>query len=549
MKPYSNINVHLLLAAILITALGSAFTYIVHSPQIGIDDANITQTYASNLAKGYGFVYNANGERVEGSTSLLWTIINTIFFFFSDSPETIITVLCFFLTTLIIKEVLSFTTTFTKHTPSSKIIVIFLIALFFISTPSFFGWSVWSLMDLTLWTFFYTLITFKILFLIFHSNHSDSNPTLRKNLFLYILLIFMPLVRPEGYAISIGFNIFLLIFSLINNIKNLQRQISIVLTLTMLMIICVTIFRIQYFGFAFPNTFYAKVSLSYFDQTKLGIIYILGYFLQPFSILIFLLSLIGVLSIKNNTQTISNNKIFFYLFFSSSIFGIFFIYVILGGDHFGSFRQYQVLTPILISFATIALANIALPILSNIRKYNPKTTWLFSVNFLIIGICVFSIPSIAKYYKTGGNISHEFRIAENDRELGLLLNYLPNQPSIAVLTAGGISRTYDGYIFDMMGLNWVEMAHANRKHNKGALKNHAAFDKETLLINLPDIILPLQGKCKVYQPSDWLKTTLDGLFADDKFKSQYREACFNGARFYVSNKYYKTWAPALSTPN
>lgn len=39
------------------------------------DDAMITLQYARNLAEGHGLVWNAGGERVEGFTSPLWTLI------------------------------------------------------------------------------------------------------------------------------------------------------------------------------------------------------------------------------------------------------------------------------------------------------------------------------------------------------------------------------------------------------------------------------------------------------------------------------------------
>src|SRR5213075_1752282 len=43
----------------------------VHAP---IDDAFIFYRYAKNLVHGHGLVYNV-GERVEGITSLLWTLL------------------------------------------------------------------------------------------------------------------------------------------------------------------------------------------------------------------------------------------------------------------------------------------------------------------------------------------------------------------------------------------------------------------------------------------------------------------------------------------
>ena len=54
--------------------------------------------------------------------------------------------------------------------------------------------------------------------------------------------------------------------------------------------------------------------------------------------------------------------------------------------------------------------------------------------------------------------------------------------------AGGISMTYHGKIYDMMGLNWIEMAQSNRKHNKNSLKNHSAFDKDVLFKIKPEIL-------------------------------------------------------------
>src|SRR5919108_54282 len=62
-------------------------------PLIGIDDANIYFVYAKNLANGHGFVYNVGGERVEGFTSLLWTLIAAMAFKFSAYPELILLII------------------------------------------------------------------------------------------------------------------------------------------------------------------------------------------------------------------------------------------------------------------------------------------------------------------------------------------------------------------------------------------------------------------------------------------------------------------------
>src|SRR6056297_3316498 len=83
------------LASLAVCALMSLFCLPLLVPKYGWDDANITLNYAQNIANGHGYVYYVNGERVEGSTSALWTAIATLGFLISDKPETILTYLCF----------------------------------------------------------------------------------------------------------------------------------------------------------------------------------------------------------------------------------------------------------------------------------------------------------------------------------------------------------------------------------------------------------------------------------------------------------------------
>src|SRR5512146_430215 len=77
-------------------------------PLIGIDDANIYFVYARNLANGYGFVYNSGGERVEGFTSLLWTLISALAFKFLAHPELTLLIINILLVSVGIGQVLNY---------------------------------------------------------------------------------------------------------------------------------------------------------------------------------------------------------------------------------------------------------------------------------------------------------------------------------------------------------------------------------------------------------------------------------------------------------
>ena len=67
------------LVVLSLLGLFTAVTYRLHGgPRQGVDDADITLVYATNLGQGHGFVYNQGGERVEGFTSALWTVTEAL---------------------------------------------------------------------------------------------------------------------------------------------------------------------------------------------------------------------------------------------------------------------------------------------------------------------------------------------------------------------------------------------------------------------------------------------------------------------------------------
>src|SRR5690606_23471737 len=65
----------LLLVLISTSIFTLLYWHLYGKPQVGIDDANIYFTYAKNISEGHGFVFNPDGEKVEGFTSLLWVLI------------------------------------------------------------------------------------------------------------------------------------------------------------------------------------------------------------------------------------------------------------------------------------------------------------------------------------------------------------------------------------------------------------------------------------------------------------------------------------------
>src|SRR3954453_11205359 len=72
--PASAVRLRLAGAAPLLILCLAPLALLAFSRILLIDDAYITYRYAYNLAAGHGLVFNP-GERVEGSTSLLWPLV------------------------------------------------------------------------------------------------------------------------------------------------------------------------------------------------------------------------------------------------------------------------------------------------------------------------------------------------------------------------------------------------------------------------------------------------------------------------------------------
>ncbi|MEM8862745.1 MAG: hypothetical protein AAGD96_30920, partial [Chloroflexota bacterium] len=120
----------------------------------GIDDANIFFVYAQNISRGFGFVFNAGGERVEGFSSILWTLICSFAFYISSQPELLL--LIFNVLTLALCASLAVYWLGDEILQGYKSPVKLMWLLIFIgiifSTPAYIIWNTISLMENALWS-------------------------------------------------------------------------------------------------------------------------------------------------------------------------------------------------------------------------------------------------------------------------------------------------------------------------------------------------------------------------------------------------------------
>jgi len=505
-------------------------------PLTGIDDANIYFVYARNLANGHGFVYNAGGERVEGFTSLLWTLISALVFKLSTSPELVLLIINLALMGLAVACILNhlqfaFPGESTSWGVKLLLPAIFLILL--ITSSRYLVWNTITLMENGLWSALLVITTILVI-----GDHSSPRALNVRFIPLSILLL---LTRPESILWVPIFAAILFVrvastTSSLNALKALAPSIVCIAVSLALM----TLFRLQYFGYPLPNTYYAKVSPSFAYNLQQGAIYLGKYVIsEP----IVLLSVTAVFGAGLHTargifsKKIPDDGSFFLPIIAGT--GLL-MPLLTGGDHFGSFRLYQSIYPIEL-LCLLYFANRILPRHIRPVEHPNRSGWkgrAFSLSMLPVLFFGFFLMQASLWADSiRSEMGVEFDVADYGRKNGAfiqeLFSPLPELPSMGVVTSGGIKYSYDGEIVDLMGLNNTIMAHHHG--DRTGIKNHAAFDIDTFYQLQPDIVWPVtiyEGKWQYIESAvkaSWEnREGLKGLFDNPRFLELYTYAKVSG---------------------
>jgi len=503
---------HLVLFFLLLSALTLVAYCYLGRPAPGIDDADIFLNYARRLAHGEGFVFNKGGERIEGFTSLLWVVICSSFYHLTAHPDTLILVFLLMLTsltvTMVYEEVIKDIAAYALPVFKRYFIYIFCCYIICIG-PGFVAWSVMSLMENALWNFLYTAILVLLL-----KSYSGGTPSTANKTLLLVLAPLLILCRPEAMAWIIFFTGAL---AWIYRKKGLRLLFpAIFLSLSIATITALVLFRLHYFGYPLPNTYYAKVSPDRWYNLVNGLHYVRN-FLARYNPVVTLLILALLLHLPFALRWHSSPRL---VLLSLLTWMALFLPCITGDDHFGGFRFYQYL---------LLPAIWGIPVL--LQFYNSKTRLYPGV--LVSLFCVFyAINSLFGLKSPPHNdIEKEFKVAADGKAIAKELNAFfskTGQPSAAVITVGGFALDYDGPTMDLMGLNDKRMGHS--PGDRKGIRDHAAFNKDVFYQELPDIVMPtiVSGQ---REANSWYNGLLDStsfenramknIFSDSRFQTHY----------------------------
>lgn len=443
-----------------------------------IDDAYIIFRYASNFADGHGLVFNV-GERVEGYTCFLWTfILGCLKKAGIDIviAAQIIGVMCglliILLSYLFIKEMHK---QVIDENPLLSKTTLFILGLNF---PLIY-WSHTG-METTFHTFLLLCSA------LFFAKYILMNYRKRECVFSSSLLALASMTRPET-TLLFPLNLF---FIFVYTRKG-ERLKNTLISAGIFLLIYGSYFmwRYNYYGWLFPNTYYVKVDHSSLLLFIKGVKYLLRAYISHFLLVIFIL--LRILREKGLDRV----SIYLLSIIIVQCLGI--IYV--GGDHFPGNRYFVSMVPFLFIIGQPEYMKIALAASRYFeREYIHFKQEIFLTKFIptliIMNIGILTFWS-SFYLDGNGEVAiGEHLSAENWSRIGKWLKNNAKSTDIVAVAPAGAIPFYSGLrTIDMLGLNDLYIAHKKVKMGKGRT-GHEKYDNTYVFSRRPDYIYLGLGK-------------------------------------------------------
>jgi hypothetical protein len=428
-----------------------------------VDDAYISFRYAANLAAGHGLVWNP-GEPVEGYTNLLWVLLLAPFARLGLD----LTYPAAMLGTLAAAGCLDVLRRLTGRVlPAWPRLLTGLPGLLLAANPSFCYWATGG-METPLFALFCLLAVHLLL------RGRDRPASLA---LAGLTLGAACLTRPEGALVAA----LLLLTELLVGGLPFRRQVLRLLGPGLMVLVVVgaqLAFRLTYYGYPFPNTFYAKVIPGWVALTR-GAAHIWGFLLAGG-----LAALPGLVALRRGGLLRA------YLIHGYVLLGVYLVYLLaIGGDLPSWFRFYVPLLPL--PMLGLAVVLVELGGLASRGRAGPARRWLAALPALAL-LCLApaawqrSEISLLPGVKTAGQVGQ------------LVVQALRAQVPDTALLAGttiGFGGYYTPYrIIDAWGLNDAHIAHLRLRADPARKFAHDKEDWFYVLSQAPDyVISPFHG--------------------------------------------------------
>ena len=532
----------ILIGYVIVSIISIYFYSICKEQSFLQDDTYITMRYVKNFLNGDGLVFNI-GEKVEGYTCFLWVIILAgMSKFFGMNLETgvqtmslLFGVTSLFATFHLSKEFLqrqcsAFGTSLLKNPLVLGVLSTFP-AMILAMNNSYHFWAV-SGMETSL---FVTLVV--TTFWLF----------IRKEpLFPYswqVMALLTSLTRPEGmyvFAILVAYSF---IDSFFTSEKNIGKTISTFFEKSNLLGIAVYVvpmllyiaFRFSYYGYPFPNTYYAKTGFS-MEYLLAGWDYFRGF--QMSYMFYGVASILGIIPLFRRNSEANNESIR-----SSSLFVAFIVlysaYIVyVGGDVLAMYRFFLPVLP----FSLVLLIASLLEIGEFLRT---KSVSVAIPAALVFCVVVTAFMAHSNYHEARAEyerkVSLEKGLVEKMKLTGMWLKSkqaeLGRPLILAATTIGALSYFSEVVVVDMIGLTDAEIAHNPKiipevsQFNRTGWKERN-YNVDYVLSRKPDFVYFSTG----LKPSAYAERA---LFTSEEFRRRYYGYYFQVSSLNFGDALYK----------
>jgi arabinofuranosyltransferase len=430
---------------------------VVQGPLFGwkpVDDAYISFRYAANFVNGYGLVFNV-GERVEGYTNFLWTILLAICGWsgFDIVKAGMYLGVVFGCTAIVLTCLIA---GFVAHERGWPAWLRWIPPILLACYP---GWSYWAFSGME--TTFLACLT--LLFLLSGCLAPRSN----KHLVLAAVFgVMAALTRWEMILLWLVV-VFSQLFDDSRRISTRLVRAGILLSLLIIGFYSYFAWRIDYYGDLLPNTYYAKVGSSFFERLPRGLVYTgelaISWWL-PVSL---------VLWLTNCRHRCSAILIASFLVFMGYV-------TWTGGDHFAWLRFYIPVLPI--------AAIMAAEVIKLLAVFPEHMRFQGVLRVLVVAALLSVFVGTAEridYFSAQKH--HEF--VHWWKQVGQwAAETFPPDYRLAVIPAGAIPYLSRHPILDLMGLTDREIAHFGQIDTSEA-PGHQVNSTAITLKRKPEIIL------------------------------------------------------------
>jgi hypothetical protein len=437
------------------------------------DDAFISFRYALNLLAGHGLVYNP-GERVEGYTNFLWTIMSIPVLWLGGNAELYALALTSLIGALV---VLLLYLACRAALPDAPWWVWLLGPGFLVLNAPF---AVYTIRGSGMETALFTLCVLggSILYLREHATlHEAGSPPLPWSALVFGVAA---LVRPEGVLV---FGVALL--HLLASSYRLAGFWRVVLRFGgafALVYAPYFVWRLAYYGDLLPNTFYAKTGATVY-QLQRGLEYV-GGFAQTMGLFWLALALglgwWGIVAARRYS-------------FVLALLLIYTLYIIaVGGDFFPGYRFFVPLVPLLVLLGVVGIERARRWLLGSLPRLGGVAAPAGLVLLLLLGGLTYT--DVRQFdrnenYKYSVN---EYRVATYWGKVGRwLAQHAPPDAVIAAEGAGAIAYYSGLRSIDMLGLNDRHISRVYVPEMGSGRAGHEKTDYAYVLRRRPDYI-PVQ---------------------------------------------------------